>query len=271
MTSSRDRIDPRLLPDHLLELLEPETRARVEETLAADPEGRRSLTELRELAREWSSEEEHPPETQLTELLAGRASDAERRPMLEHLLACRDCRFSAALILAEQAEETEPRSRVPESPPRAARVVPVMAAMAAVAALALITTIGWFGFWLAGQRSTAGTAVVSTDFASVRLDTSRGGGAEAIVLRLSELTTGVSLEVQTRLPGDRADWSLLAWRGGQDDTVMRGSTALDADGPVLRSLRIIVPRDVLKAFGYTLVVRSADGSIERRWKFSVRP
>ena len=243
------------LPAYLLGLLEGPEQERLEQSLEQDADLRRELELLRALALDWSADDAvHPSDQELSEAFAG-AGDPP--PILGHLLDCEDCRFAAALL--REAEAVPRPARTDAPPDRPNRWLPPLMALAAVAVMAFA-----LGVLVPFARPELPGAAHTLDLRTQR------GASEQLSLRISELDADtLALVLETRLPAGRSDWGLTH---AGDRLVAGGTLEFGPDSPELRHLTLIVPVDRLAPSGmYVLRIRSADGSIERVWFFTVQP
>lgn len=247
-----DGVEPRRdlahLPAYLLDLLDVEERRHLEQLLAEDATLRLALDRLREAARPLGEDAgSHAAEPDLDRLAAGTLATARRQEILEHLTACRECRFALAVGLATRGPapvRVHPLRRLPR----------IRLGLAAAAAVVL---------GLAGLRWQAGQVTVRTN-PVVRLGATRGAEPE-IALRSSQ-AAGLTLLVETDFPAPAAGWRLLSDAGIE---TARGTLRFPASAPAYRTIAIDLPASRLTRGAYVLVLHSGDGTLERQWRLRI--
>ncbi|HEX9885590.1 MAG TPA: hypothetical protein VGA70_03840 [Longimicrobiales bacterium] len=240
------------LPAYLLDLMEPEERARIQDALAGDASLREALEAIRGAAEGWR-EGDHPSEEDLRTLASGSGS-AAAASTLEHLLACRDCRFVAAVVLSEPGEQ-DAAVEVGGGRPRGRWIGPALGLAAGIG-------IGILGPWL-GLRSEPSPAVTR----SVVLDLRGERGAMQQPSAELRGVDGITLQVETVLPAGSSRWRLVG-RAGRE--VASGELVFPPEGPTLRVVALHVPAARLQSGNHVLHFRSEDGSADRQWSFRVR-
>jgi hypothetical protein len=249
-------MDPRperaRLAGYLLDLLDAPERRSLDDQLGRDESLRLLLDRLREAARPLAEGAgDHLPEWELEALVGGGLGSTRRHAALAHLAACRECRFT--LSVARSTGGGRGASRM-DPPLRRLRHVRLGLAAAALVAVGLVGLL-----WQANRVAVRTGPVV-------RLEATRAGEPE-VSLRASQ-ALGVTILVEIDFPAPRATWSLVRDEGG---LAAGGELRFDPGLPARRSISIHLPPGRLVSGGHVLVLRSADGALERQWRLRIVP